>query len=104
MKSKESDEVLDRFREFKELVENQFVKNIKVLCSNNGGEYTSDGFVDFCSEARIKREFTVPYNLQQNGVAEWKNRTIVLAVKAIIHDQGVLMFLWAKACSTTVYV
>ena len=64
LKSKESDEVLDRFCEFKALVENQSGKKIKVLCSDNGGEYTSGGFVDFCNEARIKREFTVPYNPQ----------------------------------------
>ena len=64
LKSKEFDEVLDRFREFKALVENQFGKKIKVLRSDNGGEYTSDGFIDFCSQVGIKREFTVPYNPQ----------------------------------------
>ena len=104
LKSKESDEVLDRFREFRALVENQSEKRMKFLRSDNGGEYTSGGLVDFCSEAGIKREFIVPYNPQQNGVAEWKNRTIISAMKAMIHDQGVLMFLWGKACSATVYV
>ena len=104
LKSKESDEVLDRFREFKALVENQSGKKIKVLRSDNGGEYTSGGFVDFCSEAGIKREFTVPYNPQQNGVAERKNKTIISAMKMMIHDQGVPMFLWAEVCSTAVYV
>ena len=54
--------MLDRFKEFKALVENQTGRRIKVLQSNNGGEYTSGGFVDFCGEAGIKREFTVPYN------------------------------------------
>ena len=100
LKSKESDKVLDRFQEFRTLVENQSRKRIKVLRSDNGGEYTSNGFVDFCSEAGIKREFTVTYNPWQNGVAERKNRTIISAVKAMIHDQGVPMFLWAEACST----
>ena len=76
LKSKETDEVLDRFRDFKALVENQSGKKIKVLRSDNAGEYTSGGFVDFCSEAGIKRDFTVPYNPQQNGVVERKNRTI----------------------------
>ena len=70
MKSKESDEVLDKFREFRALVENQFGKKIKVLRSDNGGEYTFGGFIDFCNEAGIKRELTIPYNPQQNGVAK----------------------------------
>ena len=86
------------------MVENQSRKRIKVLRSDNDGEYTSGGFVDFCSVVGIKKEFTVPYNLPQNGVAEWKNRTIISTMKVMIHDQGVPMFLWAEACSTTVYV
>ena len=79
------------------MVENQSGKKIKVLQSDNGGEYTSGGFIDFYSEVGIKREFIVPYNPQENGVAEWKNRTITSVVKAMIHDQGVPMFLWAEA-------
>ena len=86
------------------MVENQSGKKIKVLRLDNGGEYTFGGFVDFYSEARIKREFTVPYNPQQNGVVEWKNRTIISIVKEMIHDQGVPMFLWEESCSTSVYV
>ena len=64
LKTKESDIVLDRFKEFKALVENQTGRRIRVLRSDNGGEYTSGGFVDFCGKAGIKREFTVPYNPQ----------------------------------------
>ena len=86
MKSKKSVEVLDRFREFRALVENQSGKKIKVLQSDNGGEYTYGGFVDFYIEVEIKREFTVLYNPQQNGVAERENRTIISAMKAMIHD------------------
>ena len=42
---------------------------IKVLRSDNGGEYTSIDFNDFCKEEGIKREYIIPYNPQQNGVA-----------------------------------
>jgi transposase InsO family protein len=61
------------FMEFKALVENQIGKNIKVLRSDNGGEYTSKEFEGFCKEVGIKRELIVSYNPQHNGVAEWKN-------------------------------
>jgi transposase InsO family protein len=67
---KTKDGVLARFQEFKAQVENLIGRRIKVLRSDNGGEYTSRDFCDFCIDAGIKREYTVPYNPQQNGVAE----------------------------------
>ena len=72
--------------------------------TDNEGDFTSTEFTDFCKEAGIKREKTMAYNPQQNGVAERKNRSIVSAVKAMIHDQSFLMVLWAKACNTTMYL
>ena len=83
---KTKDGVLARFQEFKAWVENLTGRRIKVLRSDNGGEYTSRDFSDFCIEVGIKREYIVPYNPQQNGVAERKNRTIIEATKAMIHD------------------
>jgi transposase InsO family protein len=101
---KTKDGVLARFQEFKAQVENLTGRKIKVLRSDNGGEYTSKGFSYFCIEARIKREYAVPYNPQQNGVAERKNRTIIEATKAMIHDQSLPMIIWVEASMTTVYV
>jgi transposase InsO family protein len=43
---------------------------------DNGGEYTSKELVSFCKAVKIKRELTVPYNPQQNGVAERNNNSI----------------------------
>ena len=68
-------------------MENLSEKKTKTLRLDNGGEFTSNEFKKFCKEVRIKREITSPYNPQQNGVAEIKNRYIMEALKAIIHDQ-----------------
>jgi hypothetical protein len=46
----------------------------------------------------------VPYNPQQNGVAERKNRTICEAAKAMMFDQDLPNSLWAEATSTTMYI
>jgi transposase InsO family protein len=62
-------EVFKRFQEFKALVENQTGRKMKVLQSNNGVEYTSIEFADFCTQQGIKRQLTVPYKPQQNGVS-----------------------------------
>ena len=96
--------MLNKFKEFKAQVENLSEGRIKILRSDNGGEYTFTEFNDFCKKARIKRELTVPYKPQQNGVAERKNETIVEATKAMIHDQSLPMLLWEEASRTVAYV
>jgi len=79
------------------LIENQTEKKIKILRTDNGTEYESNEFHDFCKEAGIKRETTTPYTLEQNGVAERKNHTIVEAVCAKLHDQRLPKFLWSNS-------
>jgi transposase InsO family protein len=69
---KSKDEVHGKFKEFKALVENLSERKIKILRSDNGGEYTLNEFRSFCRDARIKRELTTPYNPPQNGVARNK--------------------------------
>jgi transposase InsO family protein len=50
---------------------------VKSLRSDNGGEYISNKFKDFCYKEGILRELIAPHNPQQNGVAERKNKMIV---------------------------
>eukprot|EP00253_Pinus_taeda_P002283 PITA_02283 len=61
---KTKDEVFCRFKEFKAPVENLTGKKIKVLRSDNGGEYVDNDFADFCAKDGIKREWTTLYNLE----------------------------------------
>lgn len=55
------DELFNKFKEFKALVENLSKKKIKILRSNNGGKFTGSDFKNLCREAGIKRELTTPY-------------------------------------------
>lgn len=71
------DQTFLRFCEFKTMAEKEFGKKIKALRSDNGGEFVSQQFKDFCITKGIKRVLTTPHNPQQNGVAERKNRLIV---------------------------
>ena len=98
------DQTFLRFCEFKDLAEKESRKKIKALISDNGGEYVSQRFKDFCAAEGIKRELMAPHNPQHNGVAERKNRSIVGATRAMLHDQSLPLHLWAKACNTTLYL
>ena len=58
---KSKDEAIEKFVLYKNEVENQLNKKIKVLRSNQGGEYESP-FVDFCAQRGIIHETTTPYS------------------------------------------
>ena len=70
-----------------------------MLRADNGGEYTSNEFLEYCSLEGIN-EHTVPHTPQQNGVAERKNMKMVGAAKAMLFDHGLPLFLWAEAYQT----
>ena len=56
------DEVFNKFKEFKALIENQTEKKIKTFKLDNGGEFISYEFKELCRDSGIKRELTTPYN------------------------------------------
>ena len=59
---KTKDEVFNRFKEFKALVENLTRKWIKVLRLDNGGEYINKDLTELWAREGIRREWTAPYN------------------------------------------
>ena len=99
---RKKDEVFSKFVEFKALVEKDIGKKVKALRSDNGGEFVSNAFNDFCAKEGIQRELTATHNPQQNGVAERKNRSIVGAARAMLQEQGLPLHLWTEAWNPTV--
>eukprot|EP00253_Pinus_taeda_P027300 PITA_27300 len=102
--TQKKDQTFSKFFEFKSLVEKESGKKIRALRSENGGEYVSQDFKDFCVAEGIKQELTTPHNPHQNGVAERKNIIIGGAPRVMLHDQGLPLHLWAEACNTMVYL
>ena len=47
-------EVFSKIKEFKTLIENLSERKIKILRSDNGGEYTLEEFVNICKDIGIK--------------------------------------------------
>ena len=73
---KHKSEVFGLFKVFKALVENQCGRKLKVLRSDNGVEYVKSKFINYCVDAGIQMQHSIPYTPQQNGVAERKNRSL----------------------------
>lgn len=81
---KKKSEVFHYFGIYKALVENLHNGRTKTLRSDNGGEYISPVFLQFCNEHGIARQFTVPYTPEQNGVVVRKHRTLMDATRAML--------------------
>jgi hypothetical protein len=96
--------VLSYFLQYKALVENQTSRKILFLRSDNGGEYTSNNFNQFCVQHGIQCQCTNPYNLAQNGVFELKNRTLVESTRSMLHTAQLHTFFWAEALHTACYL
>ena len=101
---KHKSEVFERFTEFVEQVENLSGYRVKSLRSDNGTEYSSQAFAEYCKIKGIKREYTIPYTPQQNGVAERANRTIMESVRSMLYHANLPLIFWAEAVSTAVYL
>ena len=73
---KRKEQVLEVFQRFVTLVERHNPKKLKCLHLDNGGEYVSKAFQDFCDAKGIRREFRNPYIPSLNGVSKRMHRTI----------------------------
>lgn len=101
---KSKNEVFEHFKTFKALVQNQTDRKIKVLRSDNGGEYINFKFQAFLKLHGIRHQTTVPHTPQQNGVAERANRTVMEKARCMLQDAGLDNKFWAEAVNTAVYL
>ena len=61
---------------------------------DKGGEYTSEGFKQYCLETGIVQEFAATNTPQQNGVSERVGRTLCSMVRCLLVNSGLPSKLW----------
>lgn len=96
--------ILGAFKAYKNLVENELDKKIKVIRTDNGKEYCNKNFEDYLNENGIKHQTTTPYSPQQNGLAERMNRTLVERAKCMLFDAALPKQFLAEATATAAYI
>ena len=101
---KNKSQVLEKFKDFHNYAKNVSGKGIKVIRTDNGGEYCSKEFESFLKENGIVHQLTVPYNPAQNGVAERMNRTVMESARAMMSHSNLPNQFWAEAVNTSVYI
>ena len=93
---KSKDEAIEKFVLYKNEVENQLNKKIKVLRTDRGGEYESP-FGELCVEHAIIHQTIAPYSTQQNSVVECNNCTLKELMNAMLISYELCQNMWGKA-------
>ncbi|GJS12432.1 retrotransposon protein, putative, ty1-copia subclass [Tanacetum coccineum] len=97
-------EAFEKFKEWKQLVENQTGRTVKKLRTDNGLEFCNLEFKQLCIESGIARHLTVAGTPQQNGLAERMNKTLMDKVRCLLIQFGLPRTLWAEATCTAAYL
>ena len=85
---KHKSEAFKIFKQWKTVVENQTGKKIKRLRTDNGLEFCSSKFNEFCKNEGISRHHIVRNTPQQHGVAERMNQTLLERVRCMLSNAG----------------
>ncbi|GJS04835.1 ribonuclease H-like domain-containing protein [Tanacetum coccineum] len=99
-----SDETPEILKNFITSIENQSDHKVKITKSDNETEFKNRIMNKFCEMKGIRREFSVARTLQQNGVAERKNRTLIETARTMLADSKLPTTFWAEAVNTACYV
>ena len=76
------------------LCKKEFELKIKCLRTDNGGEFLSNDFMEYCKKHEIKHQLTCPKTLQQNGVAERKLAHLISVCLSWLHARSLPRELW----------
>lgn len=74
------------------------------ICSDQGGEFTSNVFCKELSECGITHKVTSVSTPELNGSAEHLNRTLMAMVHAYLSNSGLDKSFWGEAMWTAVYI
>lgn len=101
---KTKSEVCSAFQKFHKMVTMQYGAHIKVLRSDNGREYVNVTLTSFLDTHGIVHQTTCSYTLQQNGMAERKNRHLLNVVRASLFDAHAPVSYWGETLLSATYL
>jgi hypothetical protein len=78
--------------------------SVRQLRSDNGGEYTSKEFKDYCTQHSISQQFTPPNTPRSNSISERFNRVLVERARTSLDSAHLPKFLWAAAMAAVTYL
>lgn len=97
-------EVFSCLKRYNALVKNRTGRNIRVLRSDNGGEYEGREIQDWLSENGTVHQTSAPGTPEQNGVAERFNRTLQESARCMLISSKLGPEMWAEATACATYL
>ena len=91
------------FKEFLDRIEREFGQKLKVVQTNNGGEYRRQ-FEEYCQSQGIRLKYIVLKTPELNGLAERMNQTIMERVRSMLTHVKQPKAYWDEALKTPIYV
>lgn len=79
-------------------------ERIQCVRGDQGTEFTSGVFREYCLDHGIKLEFASPNTPQQIGANERAGRTLLNIVRCLLADSNLPKFLWGELLHTAVYL
>jgi transposase InsO family protein len=101
---KDKSKAFETFKNFHGWIQNEARSRIGSLHTDNGREYTTNEFESYLHQHGIKHQTTIPYNPQQNNVAERMNMTLLNMVRSMMFFKNVKLMFWDDAILCAVYV
>lgn len=82
----------------------QFSKKLKILRSDNGGEFIDNNFRSYCDKFGIVHQTTCPHTAEQNGVSEQKHRHLIETTCTVLLHSSMPLKSWVEALTTATYL
>ena len=104
MQGKSGAEVLAHFTDYIAWAENVTGQRLTTIRTDGGGEFINNAADLFLRQRGISRQVTTAYTSNQNGVAERVNRTLLDAVRSMLHHANLSDYFWPLAVQAAAYV
>ncbi|CAA9993736.1 unnamed protein product [Nesidiocoris tenuis] len=101
---KTKDQVSEHIEIFKTFAENQTGQKLKILRTDNGGEYCNSRVFNFLEKSGILHQKSCPSTPQQNSKAERLNRTLMDRARCMLAESQLPNLFWAEAVYAAAYL
>ncbi|GJS25785.1 retrovirus-related pol polyprotein from transposon TNT 1-94 [Tanacetum coccineum] len=94
------DESLDFIIKFLTMIQVRLKTPVRRIKTDNGTEFVNQTLREYYKKVGIFHEKSVAHSLQQNGVVERSNYTLIEAARTMLIYAKASLFLWAEAVAT----